>query len=378
MQKNLVVSIICGLALSLSAQTVAVFPVQGVNTDKSFSDAFGQLLAHKYEDISGATVINPLRAAKALGADSNYVSAAAALNASEYLEISAVGLYVSKKELKEFESAEKIVVNVNDDDDDDDEDEEDNDKDDQQLLDNSKTIVTVYRKASSGATLHKSELTLLTYGDIEESTERIALSLFKKISVNEVRSQTNITRREGMGNNRLFVLKAKGIRMGMAYPTTFDVDTLDISPFFTISYDFRMISEKFFLELCAGARIPSQVGQTDKRQIGGMNIEMGGSYFLRNDIAGIYVGGGLNPYIDVLNETQLGVAIFAKTGVMMPQNSRMKFYIDLKVAQNVLPIVTGREADTTDSYYSYEEPDVYPSPHRGLPTELGLDFGIAW
>jgi hypothetical protein len=110
------------------------------------------------------------------------------MGADEYLEITAVGLYISRKEANETYSdsaaggKQIIVIRQNGDKGDVPE------KSDQQLLDNSKTIVTVVRKSATGQDIYQTEMTLLTYGDIEESTERIAASLYQKISVDKTRA----------------------------------------------------------------------------------------------------------------------------------------------------------------------------------------------
>jgi hypothetical protein len=357
---------------AISFAKVAVFPVQGVNTDKSFTDAFGALLANKYETISGKTTIPPLVSGKAISSDSSYIVAAQTLGVEEFLEITAVGLYISRKEKYEVQNSGdasgtvKVIVTQRHDDDDDD---DDDDGTDQDKLDNSKTIVTVVRKNSAGEKMYRTEMTLLTYGDIEESAERIALSLFKQLPVKETRSLTNITRREGMGHNKLFVEKLTGIRLGMAYPAAGDVD---ISPFVTVSFDMRLESEKFFLEFGAGGRIPNQAFNSDKRSYGGVSMEVGAAYFLTHSEIGVYVGGGINPFFTMFfDDGVIGVAPFASFGITFPRNSKTRIFTELRVAQNVMPIYTGTES------WSYYNASYLPRT-KSYPTEIGLNIGIGW
>jgi hypothetical protein len=366
------------------ADDVAVFPVQGVNAPKSFTDAFGVLLSSKYEKASGLSVVNPLKSGRAIGPDSNLNEAAKSLGVNEYLEVTAVGLYVSNSEKKELMKDNGVMVNVingdvdDDDDDDDDEDDDDISSSDQRLLDNSKTIVTVCRRSRDGALIHKVEMTLLTYGDIEESTARIALALYKKITVEEAVTPETITRREGMGKNKTTVGKVKGIRLAMACPISVNTSS-NFSPFMTIMYDYRFDMKNFFVEWAAGARIPAQPFDESVRSYGGVNLEIGGSYYLVNNFVGAYIGGGINPFFDFLFNTGsgigLGIAPFVKFGIMFPQASKVRTYFDFKVAQNVIPITTG------SNYSSY---DYSTSSYSGLekrknyPTEIGLDIGIAW
>lgn len=381
MKKLLLITCAVGSLFSAMAEDVAVFPVQGVNTAKSFCDAFGVLLANKYEKASGLSVINSIKSARAIGPDSNFNEAAKNLGVNEYLEITAVGLYVSNAEKKEMMKENGVMVNVYNDnsDDDDDDDDDDISSADQQLLDYSKTIVTVCRRSRDGALIHKVEMTLLTYGDIEESTARIAMALFKKISVEEAITPETITRREGMGRNKTTVGKVKGIRLAMAYP--FSVNTTSkFSPFMTIMYDYRFDMKNFFVEWAAGARIPAQPFDESIRSYGGVNLEIGGSYYLVNNYVGAYIGGGINPFFDFLFNIAdggigLGIAPFLKFGIMFPQTSKVRTYFDFKVAQNVIPITTGK-----DSYYDYNS-NTYRSDlpkRKNYPTEIGLEVGIAW
>jgi hypothetical protein len=361
-----------------SAATIAVFPVQGVNTDKSFADAFALLLASKYETISGQTVISPPKAAKAIGADSNLAASAQTLGADEYLEISAIGLYISRKEKRDFDTTaggQRIQITVNTKgDDNDEEDNSDNSEKDQAMLDNSKTVVTVVRRAKDGSQIFRSELTLLTYGDIEEGTMRFAASLFKKVPINDTRSIDNITRKEGMGRNKLFVNKIKGIRIGMTYVA--DKDSA-ISPFLTIAFNYKLDADIFFLELGAGGRIPSELAESGKRKYGGFSMEVGGNYYLINNVLSVYAGGGVNPFMDFLNGLimQMGVAPYVQVGLIVPRNSRICFYSELRVAQNIMPITTGQAADTSSFSYSLT---AYPPECRSYPTEIGVNFGIGF
>lgn len=344
------------------ALTTAVFPVQGVNTDKSFSDAFGALLANKYSKVSGAATISPSKTAKAIPPDSNLSTAARALNADEYLEISAVGLYLSRHEREvttttdSSANGQKIMIVLKNDD--------SHETSDQEKLDNSKTIVTVVRRDASGKQIYKAEMTLLTYGDIEESTERLALSLYQKVDVDKTRSMNNVTRREGMGHNQLFMQKIKGVKMGMFY-TSAPVAYADLV---TIAFNYKAEAENFFLEFGAGGKL-SAGSSSNQQSYGGNFFEMGASYYVVNKIIGVYVGGGVLPLFDWEHAFQIEVAPYLQVGFMFPRNSTVRFYGEFRVAQNVLPF-------TADNSYDYTY-TTQPSK-KYYPTEIGLDIGIGW
>lgn len=358
------------LAVPLFANTTAIFPMEGVNIDKSFEDAFGALFANKYEKISGAQVIPPVKACKAITSDSSLKIAANHLGADEYIEISAIGLYLSNKEKNQVvvdsSTHEKIVI-VNKTDI-----EEKKSDDDQDKLDNNKTIVTVKRYDKNGVQLYKTEMTLITYGDIEESTERMALSIYNKIPVEKTRTATNITRREGLGHNKLFVDKVKGFKTGMIYAVASDTS---FSPIMLIAFDYRLESDKFFLELGAGGRIPSELVESENERYGGNYFELGGSYYFVNGISGVYAGGGLIPYWDWMNELKMKMAVYVQAGIEFPKNSRTRFHIDMRIAQNVLPYESTNYSSTYDytNGYSYT-----PAKKKYYPTEIGLELGIGW
>lgn len=355
--------------LPVHAENVAIFPINGVNTDRSFSDAFGLLFAQKYESISGQSVMGPRISKTALGEDSSYTTAAQNLGVAEYIEISAVGLYVSRTEKHEYHardgSAQHIIVEVRNKNDND-----DDSANDQKLLDNSKTIVTVIRRSVSGQKIYQAELTLLTYGDIEESTERLAIAIFKKITVNEARSLTTITRREGMGHNKLFVEKIKGMKVGGYYPL---VRNDKISGFTAISYNMRMEAEQFFLEFGAGGRIPSALGNSSKQQYGGMFLEVGGSYLITRGNFATYAGAGVIPHFNFLKNAEMGLAPYIQAGITFPRSSSMRVYFDVRIAQNALPVTT-QSTNLFDSY-QYEAPTNDIIHH---PCEIGMNIGIGW
>lgn len=361
---RILIPAVCLLFAVFSGQaaTVAVFPTQGVNVDKSFSDAFGTLLANKYEKFSGDKTIPPFKTSRAIESDSNLTVAAQSLNADEYLEINAVGLYLSRKEIQETTTSDNRVVIIK-------KDEDDSEDKDQELLDNSKTIVTVTRMDKTGKEIYKTEMTLLTYGDIEESTERIALSLFKKIPIDETRSMTNITRREGMGNNKLFVQKSKGPKFCLTYPVSVKDDPYDFSPLIAIGFDLRAESERFFLEFGVGGKFPSVSDDSKKRVYGGVYTELGASYFFINKAIGVYGGIGVIPQILILGNSTAGVAPYLQFGVSFPRNSRMHIYSDIRIAQHVIGIKTG-----SSSMYD----DNYTPSHTDYPTEIGLQIGIGF
>jgi hypothetical protein len=213
-------------------------------------------------------------------------------------------------------------------------------------------------------------MTLLTYGDIEESTERIALSLIKKVSIEKTRSMTNITRREGMGRNGLFIQKSKGPKFLFTYPVSAKDDPYDFSPLIAIGFDLRAESDKFFLEFGAGGKFPSVSSDSKKRVYGGIYTELGGSYFFINKAIAVYGGIGVVPQILVVGNSAAAVAPYLQFGISFPRDSKMHIYSDIRIAQHVIGLETGH------SYSSYNSNE--PPLHTDYPTEIGLQIGIGF
>ncbi len=374
-------------ALGIAAEnTIAVFPPLGVNTDQSFLDAFGMLLTTKYRKLIDGEVLAPHTAGRAVSDSGTLAEAARKLNADEYLEIEAVGLYLSRKEKTKYElqsiegEKQTIIVKLDANDADDDE------SDDQKLLDHHKTVVTVTRRKSGGDRIHQVELTLLTYGDIEESTDRIAEALHRGVSVDEVRGPENITRREGIGRNKLFTESLKGIKVGGFHPIYQDLVFSNIA---TIGYNHRMESEKFFFELGVNAKIPTELSSDDERIYGGIQMEMGGSYFLTPGVFGLYTGFGVSPFLNfgalAANEgPQIGILPFVQLGASFPRTTNMRAFVNFKFGYNASEITTGKPDETEYTSGSYYEDGQYitipgdPPKKDSHPFELGVEFGIGF
>lgn len=363
---------------SINAADVGVFPATGVNTDESFVKAVGAILALKYAEVSGQTVAGPRETGKALASteDSSYAEASNKLGVKEYITIDAVGLYLSRKEKNNYsvqntETTEGgVTVHFIQKDDDDD----DDDESDQELLDKHKTIVTCIRKEASGAEIYRSQMTLLTYGDIEESSERIAKSLYNKIPVSETITPTSITRREGMGHNKLFQEKISGVKMSGIYPID-ATESDNMNAMVTIGYNMKMESEKFFVEFGVGAELPGGMFKNDTRKYGGNYFEIGVSGFPVRKNFLLYTGGGIKPFFNWTQEMEMGLAPYLNIGFISPRTYKARFYMAFVVAQNVIPVTTTVRKEI-DSDYLYSDYDYFD--YESYPTEIGLQFGIGF
>jgi len=369
-------TVVTVLVFSLYAD-VAVFPVRSVNADRSYGDAMGAVLSQKYAQVSKEKVLSPFESGKALGQDTNYLDAAQKLGVSEYITIEAIGLFLSRKEKYDVSTSsgnatdQKIIVHLAKDDDDD-----DDDDDDQDLLDKSKTIVTAIRFAADGSEIHRAQMTLVTYGDIEESSDRFAKALYRKVHPDQVQDVTNITRREGMGYNKKYLESIKGVRFGFLAPLS--TNDQKYAANVTIGYNMLIESEKLLLQFGAGAMIPSAMEDT-KRYYGGVYFDIGAGGLIGNTNSPVipFLGGGINPLLNFATATsgmEMGLAPYVNFGILSSRALGTRMYCAFRFGVNLLPITTREKVVVDNGGW----PDWEYVSHKDHPIELGLQFGIGW
>lgn len=326
MKSTITLLAVVAMLPATAAAQVAVMPVQGTNLSPGETDAVGVLLAQQYTNISGKPVLGPAQTADALAAAGSSAAAAAQLGASEYIEATAVQL------------ASKVTVRA-----------------------------TLY--AAGGATLFTAEMTARSLDDIEQVAERLAHALYDRVPIAETRNLHNVTETEGKVPNRVFVDKVMGLKLGFTMPFA---KGLKLEPALSLQFDGRLEGEVYFLEFGVGGMLPS--GATDGRSMGSLFAEFGASYYLMDEGVSPYVGAGVVPQIlftgfDVI----VGLAPYAQIGVMLFRESSSRLYIELRAAQNVLPL---RKTTKETNPVTYQETTV--SEDKYFPTEVTLGIGIGW
>ncbi len=359
------------IACSAFSSDVAVFPAIGINVDQSYLSAFSTLLAMKYAAASNQRVLSPRESAKALEPDSNFHASAQALDVQEYLVIKAIGLYISRKEKATYDvmgGEKKITVNIKAD--------NNHSANDKKLLDDHKTIVTIVRhNAADGSEIYRAQMTLVTYGDIEESTERMAQSIFQKIPPEKTRTPSTITRAEGVQNNKLFQEKISGIKMGGIYTTIYS--SLKLSAMISIGYNMKMESDNFFAEFGAGALLPSGFLSTKGNLYGGNYFEIAVSRYITDHAFPVFVGGGVVPYFNWLSDFQLGIMPFLHIGLMSSRAYRTRFFTAFALSQNVLPVQISKHTETGNTTI-WGDPETVTTYQTAYPTQFNFQFGIGW
>ncbi len=335
------VALLAGLFFTLpqvaSAADVAFFPVESTSLSAEDSAAIGELLAQAYANVSGQAVLAPSRVAPPVSA---YPEAAKNMGVTEYVRTDAVGI------------GERVVIHS-------------------------------VRYRADGEALFQTKLTANSMEDVIPVSDRIARSLFERRDDEEVRTRHNVTLTEARRQNRLWSEKVIGFKTGLhqAFAKNADI-TAGVSGMF----DMRLEMDRFFVEFGAGLLLPTRMDddyydygpncyydndgnyicdesgsqpKNNDMQLGGLQAELGGSYFLTDGNIAPYVGGGLIPRITFDENDVTAMLVYGQLGLMLPRDSSTRFYVDARVAQNVL-------AQHLDN------------GKRVLPTEISLQAGIGW
>jgi hypothetical protein len=322
---------------AIFASDVAIFPVSITNLTNSQGDAIGAVMAQQYARISHKSVLNPAQTLAAVLADSgNLLSASQKLGVNEYVTMNAVALQ-------------------------------------------SRILIEAILYDNTGKEVYRTQMTSASLDDIQEACDRMAGALINRATTEETMNLDNVTEREGQEKNRLFVEKVKGVKTHVIYP----IASEKLEAMVAVGFDMRMEGKNYFLEFGAAPFFPtSGLDMTGNNKYGGAYLELGGSYYFRNDkFISPYVGGGISPRFIVGPSTGIGIAPFVQVGATFLRVSKMRMYADLRIAQNIIEMVL---KDT--NYYSpvynpntgmYETRQPNPDKHL-YPTEIGLEIGMSW
>ena len=222
-----------------------------------------------------------------------------------------------------------------------------------------------------GAPIHAVEMMATSLDDLPPAAERMSRALVNRTSVDQTMNLHNITRTEGAKVNRTTTEKVMGMKTGLILPFA---SGIDLDPLLTLQFDGRFETDSYFLEIGAGAAIPSD--SANRRGYGGLFAEFGASAYLGADGSPLYLGGGIIPRIfGSSGGGGVTAAIYGQSGLMFMRTSSTRLYAELRIAQNVIGMDFGNSYD-----YSYSPNGVYAPPARktAYPTEVGLQVGIGW
>lgn len=312
------------LVLGLSATAhaaVMIAPVEGTNLAPSEVDAISQTVASAYQVAQSEVVIPMPETRHALEQTGGVREAAAQLGASEYIYATAVRL-------------------------------------------DTHIVITAARYSANGTLLHTAKMTATGLDDIEPTSERLAKALSHQQAPTKTQTIDNVTRTEAKRPNRTWSEKVTGFKAGMTYPIGWGHE---ISPMMNAGFALRVEGNRHFLEFGVGLMLPAAASDSNKLAYGGVYGEIGANFYLAQSSTSPYVGFGVMPRL--MSQQITNLAPYGQAGLMFFRESSTRMYVDLRVAQNVLPVgfsQSGRYGSTTST-----SQDLYP-------TELTLHVGVGW
>ena len=318
------------LSLVLSAPayaTVMVAPVEGTNLTPDDTEAISQMMASAYRMAQRDAVVPLAEARHAIEQSGSVDRAARQLGATEYVYATAVHLDTT-------------------------------------------IVITATRYAVDGTPLHSVEMTATGLDDLEPTSERLAKALSSNEAIAATQTIDTVTKTEGRRPNRTWSEKVTGFKAGITYPIGWGHE---ISPMMNAGFALRVEGGEHFLEFGVGFILPAQASDDQQLSYGGVYGELGANFYLAHRSTSPYLGFGVMPRL--MSSQQLtNVAPYVQGGLMFFRESSTRMYLDLRVAQNVLPVGLG-------GGYQYDSATGTSTALAKLqlfPTELTLHVGVGW
>jgi hypothetical protein len=318
---------VASLAFASEAQAdVLVAPVAGTNLGSTQVDAISETLAAAYQVNQSEPVVPMHRARQTLSASSDLAAAARQLKASEYVYATATRL------------DERIVI-------------------------------TAARYTLEGRVIQSAKVVATSLDDVEPASDRLVRALLAHPAADHARTLDNVTRTESKAPNRVWSTKLPGFKAGVIAPIGWG-DT--ISPMMTAGFSLRIETQERFLEFGVGLNLPPGRTADSTLAYGGVYADIGVNFYLMHSTTAPYLGLGVMPRL--MSHQVTNLAPYGQAGLMFMRESSTRFYTELRVAQNVLPVGFGSSTkyDSATGNYTYSAPkDLYP-------TELSLAVGIGF
>lgn len=315
--------------LTLAAQafaTVMVLPVKGTNLEPGEVEAIGQMVASSVQAEAKDGTVGPADSQKAVDEAGGYPQAAKKLGAKEYVYVTAVRL-------------------------------------------NARIVLTATRYDAEGRYLYSAKMSATTLDDIEPASDRLAKALLHQQTTTEARTVDNVTQTEGTKPNRVTAQKVAGFKGSFTYPIGWSER---VAPQMSGAFDLRLESGMHFIEIGVGLTFPAS---SVRNQYGGIWGDIGGSFYLTSDNSAPYVGFGVMPrLLGSEGGSIANLAPYAQGGMMFFRESSTRFYTDLRVAQNLLPVVVGGQ----ETY----DPNTFETTRTNtkdlFPTEITFSVGMGF
>jgi hypothetical protein len=325
----LLISILTTLAASEArAAAVAVMPVEGVNLGEGQDDAIGVLFANALARETSGSVYSPLDT-KPLLAGASLQAVAVKLGATEYVQLRAIKL-----------SAKIALAGI--------------------------------RFDSAGREIFRAEVTAPNIDEMQPAATKLAHALaWRQPVVDDVSTEVDDVS-EPPPTDYSKTSRANGVKTGLWLPFA---QNRTFAPLLSVQFDGRFGSRDSFVEFGAGLALPSNADAgSNTIEMGGLFLELGGSYFLSDGNVGPYLGLGVSPRLWFVTGQGIGTKEnvtcvgYGQAGIMFTRDSRAKIYVELRISQYLLGI-----ANKVDLGY-----DGTGTSNAYHPTELDLQVGIGW
>jgi hypothetical protein len=315
-----------------SAAVVAVMPVQAANLPPGQCDAIGVLFTQAFARETNVAVASPLETGPLLAQGRTGSAVAAQLGAAEFVDL-------------RLEQAG-----------------------------NQLTLAGI-RYGKDGNEIFRSETAAASLDDMQAATARLARSLawrqpvaYAPYSAPGPMMGPALVLGPPSAEAAKSYPKALGLKLGFIFPWS---RSNSYSPMMSLQFDARFGSRDAFIEIGAGAALPtgsSSLQESSRLRMGGVFAEIGGSVYLSDGGVAPYLGGGVSPRIWIL-DTPNGsstdgttCAVYGQAGLTLTRDSRARLYAELRVSQYVIGLAHGGYS-STDAVY---------------PTEFALQMGLGW
>jgi len=311
------------------AAVVAVMPVHGVNLSPGECHAIGEIFADAFSREAHVEILAPMKTGPALEHSETSQAAAAQLEATEYIELSAIRL-------------------------------------------DRKVKLGGIRFDPNGREIFRAETVAPSFDQMIVTSALLAHALAWRQQVSPMPVAPNgvdpipKTDPSDARPGPHAYTKALGIKVGVSQPVA---KGRSFHPVAVQAFNARLGTRAFFVEFGGGVNIsPTTRTTASKATMEALFTEVGASVYLSNSAIAPYVGGGVSPRLTFIagsgKDDGLRCAVYGQTGVTFTRDSRFKIYSELRVSQNVLGIAEYASDGTTLGTYH--------------PTEIALQAGVGW
>jgi hypothetical protein len=309
-----------------ASAAVMVAPIDGTNLEPAQVDAISQMLASAYQMAETEAVIPLAQTRRAVEQSGSVPLAAKSLGASEYVYGTAVRL-------------------------------------------DTRIAITATRYALDGSAIYTAKMTAASLDDVEPASERLARALVRRQSPTDTKTLDTVTSAEAAAPFKTWSNKLTGFKAGLTVPIGWGQA---IDPLMNAGFALRLDGQSHFLEFGVGISVPASATSSDWLAYGGAYADLGADFYLLQASTAPYLGFGVLPRL--MSRQVTNFAAYVQGGAMFFRESKTRLYLDLRVAQNLLPVGFGGSSvydSASGSTVTQTQKDLYP-------TEVSLNLGIGW